>query len=200
MIIFEINSQGYYVEWGDLPYYTLYMIYYPVGNLKRIQNGRIEILPETRTFHTVPCHRMAGALKGSHSPSIPTGLYSVRLCTGPDGENSTTLVEKRVFIGQKVLVRYGLDAARGSQAGFQYMSIQSDCFIPRNNIWITCKAVSGDARNEDIDLGIKVLLPEMYEDEKGKYWTHCMMRESGYRFVRVEISPILADCVQTVRY
>lgn len=199
MIRFEISSEGYCVEWDNLPYECLYVVYIPLGNLKRISNGRIEILPDTRNIEYITCPKRH-TLQGGHSPLIPYGSYNVRLCTDSRGEGGEVLKEQRVYIGQRIQVRYGMPFQDRMRDGFAEFFVESDCFIPVNQIWIAYKAFTGEGLNREIDTGIKVYLPEMRRDEKMKFFTSCLIPGSGYRYAKIEVSEEIRDCIQIIRY
>lgn len=199
MIRFEINSQSYYVEWDNLPYECLYVIYCPLGNLKRITDGKIEILPDTRNIEYITCPKRH-ALQGNHSHLIPFGSYIVKLCTAPIGEKGEVLKEQRVYIGQKIHVRYGMRLRDRGSSGFADFVVQSDCLIPVKQIWISYKAFAGESLKQETDTGIKVFLPEMRRNEERKFITTCLIPEGGYRYAKIEVSEEIIDCIQIMRY
>ena len=199
MIRFDINSQSYCVEWDNLPYECLYMIYCPLGNLKRITNGKIEILPDTRNIEYITCPKRL-TLQGCHSHLIPFGSYIVKLCTAPFGEDGEVLKEQRVYIGQKIHILYGMSSSNKGNAGFTDFVVQSDCFIPVKQIWISYKAFAGEDMKQEIDTGIRVFLPEMRQNEERKFFTNCLIPEGGYRYARIEVSEKISDCIQIMRY
>lgn len=202
MIRFEVNTQSYYVEWKDLPYDRLYMVYCPAGVLMRIVNGQIEFLPPGRDRLYIVCPKTAGHMSAPHPHEMPNGLYSVRLCTDPSGENCEILGEKEIYLGHKICVRYGMNFSAAGKKGFADLIVKSECFIPRDQIWISYNAfVENENRILDaVEPGIRIFLPEMQREEKGGFVTKCLIPESGYRYAGIAVSGLLSDCVRVIRH
>ena len=85
MILFDVNEKGYTVEWTDLPYEVLYIVYYPVGARIMIENGRIVVLSKGFAYPSIVSPKKFGAITDRHAANIPSGTYSVRLCTDQKG-------------------------------------------------------------------------------------------------------------------
>lgn len=200
MIRFDVNEKGYSVEWTNLPYDMLYMVYYPIGRSKKIVGGRIVFQPEKQVPEFVVCPNQYGARTGVHSQHIPNGSYSIRLCTNSLGENCEIFAEKTVYLGHKVTVKYGLSGTVGKNDPVARFEVWSDCHIPREHIWLAYKAGTGDGADGSIDLGIRVFLPEMLPARNMKYYTECLMPQNGYRFSVVELSEDISDCIRIERY
>lgn len=198
MIRFDVNEKGYSVEWTNLPYDVLYMVYCPIGRAKRIVGGRIEFLADKQKPAYVVCPRKYGAQTGVHSPSIPNGSYSVRLCTSSLGENCEVLAERKVYLGHKATVQYGL-VSTGKNDLMARLELWSDCYIPREHIWMAYKAFTGE-NGDSLDLGIRVFLPEMCPTRNMKFYTECLLPPNGYRFSVVELSEDISDCIRIERY
>ena len=144
MIRFDVNEKGYSVEWTNLPYDMLYMVYYPIGRSKKIVGGRIVFQPEKQVPEFVVCPNQYGARTGVHSQHSPKGAYSIRLCTNSLGENCEIFAEKTVYLGHKVTVKYGLSGTVGKNDPVARFEVWSDCHIPREHIWLAYKAGTGD--------------------------------------------------------
>lgn len=200
MIRFDVNEKGYSVEWTNLPYDMLYMVYYPIGRSKKIVGGRIVFQPEKQVPEFVVCPNQYGTRTGLHSQHIPNGSYSIRLCTNSLGENCEILAEKTVYLGHKVTVKYGLSGTVGKNDPVARFEVWSDCYIPREHIWLAYKAVTGDGADGSIDLGIRVFLPKMIPARNMKFYTECLMPQNGYRFSVVELSEDISDCIRIERY
>ena len=200
MIRFDVNEKGYFVEWTNLPYDVLYLVYYPLGRTKKIVGGRIEFQNDKQTPRYVLCPNRFGAQTGMHSPSIPNGSYSIRLCTDMSGENCEILAEKQVYLGHMATLQYGLSAVGGKNDTTARLELWSDCYIPKEHIWVAYKAITGNSGEDCIDLGIRVFLPEMRPAQNMKFYTECLMPQSGYRFAMVEVSEDISDCVRIEKY
>lgn len=202
MIRFEVNTQSYYVEWKDLPYERLYLVYCPAGALMRIVNGQIEFLPPGRDHPYIVCPKTAGHQSAPHPHEMPNGLYSVRLCTDPSGENCEILGEKEIYLGHKISVQYRMNPSAAKRNSFADLIVKSECFIPRDQIWISYNAFVENEKGimEAVETGVRVFLPVMQRDEQGGSVTRCLIPESGYRYAEIGVSGMLSDCVRAIRY
>ena len=199
MIRFEVDESGYYVEWNDLPYDALYLVYYAVGSQVKIANGQLMIVKGKGTHPFITCPKRQEPFSGRHL-IVPSGMYSVRLCTSETGEGDRCriLQEKKIFLGRKICIQYGKYFSGGIRNGFTWLLLLSDCYIPQNQIWISYKR-SDRSSGKQIDMGIKVSLPEMQIDQKGHFSTWCLIPESGYQYIVVEVSAEIRDCIKLIK-
>ncbi len=199
MILFDVNEKGYTVEWTDLPYEVLYIVYYPVGARIMIENGRIVVLSKGFAYPSIVSPKKFGAITDRHAANIPSGTYSVRLCTDQKGAGGgcEILAEKTLYLGRKVAVRYMIQADRNDDR-FAWMLLSSDCYIPPDHIWITYRIpVKGMEGKADADA--RIFLPEMRSDVYRHFSTQCLIPKSGYRYLTVLVSEDIRGCVQIIR-
>lgn len=198
MLKFEVDETAYKIQWTDLPYDVLYMVYVPCGPLVQIVNGQIRVQEPPTVNPYVVCPKKQGALTGFHDVGvIPGGRYYIRLCTDETGRGEV-LAEKTVFLGHRVVLDMFFESDGKSSFGFLY--IRTKCFIPRNQIWLTEKTLAFGGRPEGSNIGIRIPLPDMKADKDLNYYTGTIIPSGGCHFIDAGLSDQISGCIRIIKH
>ncbi len=185
MIRYQVDNEGYRIEWLNEPYQQLYMFYEPMGNLFQYEGQSIRLIQYDfqqiiyNTYVLVPL--VENATHGKHSWNLPVGRYRCSLYSDYN-RTGKPLRYTDIFIGSQIEVFMYSEADKN---GFEVLKIESHYEFPTNSIWLTFEK----------SLGERIFLPKMVKGGDGMYSTGCIIPPGAYNRLNVTVARDINDCI-----
>ena len=189
MIRFQVDNEGYRIEWLNEPYQELYMFYEPMGNLFQYEGQSIRPIqydPQKIIYGTyVLAPLVENATHGKHSRNLPVGRYRCTLYSDYH-RNGKPIKYKDIFLGSQIEVfMYSVP----DKSGFEKLMIESHYKFPQDSICLTFIS----------SLGERIFLPVMTKRGGRMYRTGCIIPSGAYDRLTVTVAPDIRDCVSVTK-